>query len=232
MSECFELIRGVAIRVTEVDECGAPFEGGLYGVSKGFTTVTVTEEVEGGDEFIVKNADGELCINERSEDNLKRYTFDIEFCRIDPALVGLISKVDLEIDLTSGSPGSPGDGVVGYRPTLGILDKKFALEVWTRLGGGVCGPNGACFGYLLVPALTGAVISGFTVENGPVTFSTSGAYSFASTGWGVGPWDVLGDAITPRPLDDPMLDDQPYLMRTTCVAPPTELCGTAAYVLA
>ena len=207
-----ELMRGIVMRITEVDSCGCLLDaGGRCIVTSGFVSVAVEEQIESGEEFLIKNADGDLCFNQRSPDILKGYNVNIELCQVDPELIGLLTDVTLEEADTD---------TVGFRPELGKIDRHFALEVWTRVGGTACADEGELFGYLLIPHLTGGVLKGMTVENGPVSFSVEGAYTVATDCWGVGPHPVIEVLGEPAPLEDPLETTQPWLLRTTPVEPP------------
>lgn len=216
---CFRMVRGTRLRVTQLDECGNP--DGLYVVTKGFVQVALSSEIEAGDEFVEKNADGDLCINERSPDNLKRLTAEIDWCEVDPDLISIITGFPVE------EGESPGDSV-GIRVEEGPLNSHWALEMWTRLTGGACGEDGQCYGYYLIPFLTGGMIGDQTIANAAATFQTTGSYTSGGSGWGVGPWDVIGTDVAPTPLDDPITAVQHELLRVTCVAPPEPSCGAAA----
>jgi hypothetical protein len=95
--------------------------------------------------------------------------------------------------------------------------------VWTDLAGNVCDEAGnKCYGYTLLPLATGAALGDVTIENASATFQTTG-YTEGHSGWGVGPWDVIGSPA--GPLDEAMASDEHALIRTTCVAPPAAVCG-------
>jgi hypothetical protein len=183
-------------------------------VSEGWIEARVTAEYETGDEFIVKNANGDLCINERSPDALKRLNVAVDWCIIDPDIISLITGADLELD---------GTDAVGFRRHTGINESNWALELWAKKAGGACGPDGQCYGYYLVPFITGATLGDVTFGNAAFTFTTTG-YTQIGSGWGVGPWYVIGDPAAP--LDVAIGADQVDLLRDTCVAPPAAVCGT------
>lgn len=211
----FTPIRGRRVRVTELDECGNVNLDGQYVVSAGFIMATLGFENESGDEYVQKNAAGDLCVNERTADALKRLTVQIDWCQVDPDVVALITGFAVELDSLDA---------VGFRVTEGKYDTRFAVEIWTDLAGNVCDAQGnKCYGYLLLPQVTGAAIDGdLVVENANMTFATSG-YSEANSPWGVGPWDVIGDPAAP--LDDAIASDEHLLFRTTCAAPPAAVAG-------
>jgi len=208
-TEILRPIRGVRARITSLDECGCLEEDSSYVVTEGYIKVEFTPENEAGDEIIQKNADGALCINEKSQDSLKRVGVSIDWCEVNPDIINLITGFPVELDDTD---------VVGFRLKTGIFDTNWALEIWQRLAGAACGEEGACYAYWLLPYLTGASLTNMgPVQNGVTSFTTSG-YTVVPACWDVGPYDVIGDPA--GPLDVAIGDDELLLFRKTCVAPP------------
>lgn len=220
MTTCFAIVRGKRVRVTELDECGAPVAEGFFVVSDGFIQVALTSELEAGDEYVQKNADGALCVNERAPDNLKRLNVTVDWCNVDPDIINLITGYPVEIG------ESPGDSV-GFRITEGIADTRYALELWTGLAGADCAAGNVPYGYLLLPRVTGSTLGDITVGNATVTVQSTG-YTEGNSGWASGPWDVIGDPLTPTPLTDPIASNEHALLRVTEVPPPTAVCGSQA----
>lgn len=217
-TECIAVVRGKRIRVTQLDECGAPDLAGSYVTSDGFVTATLSVEVEAGEEIIVKNADGRFCINEKSDDAIKRLNVEIDWCQVDPDLISIITGSPVELD---------GEDSVGFRIKEGTVDAKWALEIWTGLAGGQC-EGDPCFGYLLVPFVAGSVLTGdVTVQNGETTFQTGG-FTKGGSEWGVGPWNVIGTPGAEGPLDVAIAADEHALLRKVCVPPPAAVCGAQA----
>lgn len=221
---CYALVRGRRMRVTALDECGAPPEIGTpnsMAVTKGFVSVTVEVDVEDGDEFVVKNADGDLCINSRSRDQIKRLNLTMEFCQVDPGLFSLVTGMELELDPTTPTPD-----VAGFRLKEGALETNFALEVW----GGI--PNAPCVVgqalpsvYNLFPYVTNGILQGYTIENDAATFEIT-AWTNGGSGWGVGPYNVIRNALgDPAPLAVAIDDITHLVQRRTTVAPPEPVCG-------
>jgi hypothetical protein len=218
----FPIVRGKRLRVTRLDECGNPpppqDECALV-VTKGFITVGLTAEVADGDDIEQKNADGDLCISDKSRDQFKRWNLEAEFCEVDPALLSLVSNVNLEEDWNSD--------VVGIRTYQGAPEGSFALEVWAGIPGTDCLPGEPTnYGYLLLPFVIPGVLGDITIENGAATFSIGG-HTRGAGGWGVGPYDVVPtDALnTPGPLSTVMGPTEHHLLRTTTIAPPDPAVG-------
>ena len=218
---CFTPLKAKTIRVTELTECGCVPEGALYVVSKGFTQVTLSAEVETGVDYFERNADGDPCVDDRDDDILKRHTAAIDWCGIDPDIISLTTGNPLEVDGTG-----PEAIVSGYRGKRGALRARWALEMWIHLGGSACDDEGnQCYAYFLLPFLAGGYIDGQTFSNARATFQTTGSYTKGGDCWGVGPYSVIGTPEAATPLTTAMAPDEDYLHRITCVPPPEPSCG-------
>jgi hypothetical protein len=227
-TKCFTVVRGKRLRITRLDECGnppPPLDEAAFVVTKGFITVSLSANTADGTDIEQMNADGDLCVVDRSRDQFKWWDVEIELCDVDPGLLSLMSNVNLEEDWNSD--------IVGIRGYQGAPEGAFALELWSGVPGTDCLPGEPTnYGYLLLPFVNPNVLGDITIENGNTTFTVSG-YTRGSGGWGVGPYDVIPTDIdnTPGPLLDPMESDEHHLMRLTTIAPP-DLgdCGLQAMV--
>lgn len=222
---CFSVVRGKRLRITRLDECGNPPEDETPNslvVTKGFISVGLSAVSADGTDISQMNADGDLCVNDRSRDQFRRWDLDIELCDVDPALLSMLTNVTVEEDWDGN--------VVGIRQPEGSTVDSFALELWTGVPGEDCLPGqDATYGYLLLPFVIGGSLGDVTVENGNTTFSVS-AFTKGGGGWGVGPFDVVAeDALnTPGRLDLPIAAGEHMVLRTTTVAPPDPECGAQA----
>lgn len=219
-TECISSIQGIALRVTRLDSCGAPFNGSDcdFVVSEAFLSIGLSPEFEEPDEFLVKTAHGSLCMNELGQIQLKRYTLELGVCTVDPDLFNIVSGVTAIMDFDGNTVGFEVDQDSSH-------NANFALEWWSRI------PNDECTGepryvYWLLPWVKNGRILDFSVENGPMIWSLIGE-AVASSGWGVGPYDVVPvDGVnTPGPLLDPMVQGQILHVQITTIPPPTENCG-------
>lgn len=224
-TKCYAQVRGRVIRVTRLDSCGNPDPGAsAVVVSKRVSTVTIDEVTDDGTNIRERNFGDELCIVDDAFSQIIGYTADINLCGVDPELVSLLT----------GQPvvtNAAGD-IVGFDATTNIdLDSfGFSLEVWSRIAGAACDPSGfRPWGYTLFPFLKGGRIGGFSFENGPVSFTISGAQTRDGNGWGVGPFDVDRDETTaPSPLNSAIGVNTHYRNIMVTLDPPAASCGAFA----
>jgi hypothetical protein len=221
---CFKPVFGKRVRLTRLDACGVPVAVGdttecIEVVSDGFITLTLSSETEEGTEITQKNASGAVCISQKAPDSFKRFTLEMEFCGVDPYLLSFMTNMDPYLD---------GTDVIGAVAYEGVVDDKFALELWTGLAGQACEAGAEeASGYLLLPFVNAGVLGDIEVTGeDAVTFSVQGAYTVSGHAWGVGPYDVvLDETDAPAPLPTPLEPDQPLLIIETGMAPPPAACG-------
>lgn len=226
-TRCFRSIQGLALRVTRLDVCCAPVTGTAcdFAVSESFVTLNLTAEIEEPDEFIVKLANGKLCINETGCATLKRYNVELTICNADPDLFEIISGVSTVVDFQGT--------VVGFEIDQDLGEcNRFALEFWTKVVGDQCidpVTGAAQYLYWLLPCLQNGRIGDITIENGPLTWTLTAEATPSST-WGVGPFNVvpLDADNTPSPLLVPIGSETALHVQFTTLPPPTELCGCQA----
>ena len=229
-AKCFSLVRGRAMRVTALDGCGRPKKGACSTVvSDGFVSAAFTANTDTGDEISVTNAAGRICVRDTPCPVFTGYTLELTFCEVDPELLSLLTGQQPVYDAQT-------QDAIGFRMNSDIsaCDSGFALEIWSNVPGIACDPDDAsggagAFGYLLVPFMQGGVFGDFTVENDAVSFVVSGAGTKAGSGWGTGPYDVVGDATgTAGPLIEPIDKGDHLHIQVTTVAPPEPTCGCEA----
>lgn len=127
----YSVVRGKRVRVTRLNSCGVypvPTTTNSLVVSSGFISVQYAMDYEDGDEHIQKNANGDLCINDKACDQFKRVMVTISFCEVDPDLFSLVTGATLEVD-SSGID-------VGFRVSEGVVCSNFALELWAGTDSG------------------------------------------------------------------------------------------------
>jgi hypothetical protein len=214
---CFSSIKGLRMRATRLTSIGKWATGTTASaVSAGFVSIALKDNIESGSEYKQKNASGDFCINERDRDLLNWIELEIAFCSVDPELVELITGQRVLHDQAVKSVGFTKANVV---PT------DFALEVWTKVGGGGVGNHQ--WVYWLLPHVTNGWFSDITLEDGTATFSVK-CNTAINQYWGKGPYNVVAaDAqLTPGPLTtEPVLATEHLYTRLTEIAPPAVACG-------
>lgn len=211
-------IKGKTVRLTRLDECGAVVEGSCTTlVADCFVSVTLTGEYEAGDEFIQKNAWGELCINDKDGDVLKRVNVAIQFAEINPDALDIIAQAN---------PVISGGNTIGASFGTDLNQSSFALEVWTKRTGQDCSPGGTPeWGYFLIPFVKNGKIDGdITIENAALTLSLMGEAFPASASWGQGPY-------TPNAFQETFPTGDIFGMVVTTAQPPSDTDGCVPYVV-
>ena len=224
-SKRFSPVRGRVMRMTRVDGCGRPVYGDDSQVtSEGFVTVTFTASNDAGEEIRVTNANGVVCVQEPGKSSFNGYGIEIAFCNVDPALFGLATGQKVIEDPATGE-------AIGFKMNSDVDpdDSAFALEVWTGVPAVECSDQGqGTFGYLLAPFLKGGVFGDFTIENGAITFSISNATTRKGSAWGVGPYQVMLDALgdPSQLIGNAVVETGDHLVAMLVeVAPPTDAAG-------
>lgn len=210
-------LKGRRMRLTRLDSCGAPVEGDCTTVvTDGFVQVTLSAEVETGDEYLLKNAWGDFCINEKDADRFKWVTATIQFCEIHPDVASVIGG-DVITPLEDG-----GGDVIGFSVgTAGNLE-AFGLEVWTKVAGAACEGGDPEWGYFLLPFIRNGRPDGdLVIENGTLTFQMRGD-GFGAESWDSGPYDE-------NPLIDLMPDGDLWAVVKTTIQPPDVTDGCVAW---
>lgn len=224
VSKVMKPVKGRRLRVTRLDGCGRFVYGDASTVvSNGFVSVAYSAITVESDEINQTNAAGERCIYEPAKPSLVGYSAEITFCEVDFELFSLIT----------GSPliYGPDDEVIGFAidTSIDMEDTGFGLEVWVGTAGGdAClDPNASGnFGYVLNPFFQGGIVGDYTIENGAVTFTITGANTRDGSPWGVGPYNViLNELGVAGPLLSPVNTTTPMLVMNTNVAPPSAVYG-------
>jgi hypothetical protein len=217
------------MRVQTVNSCGTPSVGScVSAVSTGFVSVEMQDQVESGQEIIVQNAAGVLCVNEKSPKQLKWIDVTIAFCNVDPEMFGLITGSTLVLN-DAASPAA-----VGFQTrTSNYAAGSFALEVWTNISQAQCATVGTFslvpYGYFLLPNIVEGTVGDVKIENGAVSFTVSGRTK-QGTNWGTGPKNVLANMTTgaAEKLLIALPSDVHRHLQWTYMAPPTASCGCAS----
>lgn len=211
------------MRLTKVNGCGVPIT--TVGnksrlVTEGIVKVGLTAEYEDGEDTTKKNGAGKICVQHKDPDQLKYLAPEIEFCGIDPEAWSLITGQAIVTDSASNA--------VGMRFGSDPLDANFALEVWTDIPGVACETGEQLYGYWLIPFIGAGRLSDIELSVSAAEFTLS-AQTKPGTGWGVGPYKVVGEedagVTTPAALAEAMKATDHIHFQATTVAPPAATDG-------
>lgn len=223
-TQCAALARGKMMRLTRLDECGEVVEGLLSTlVTKSFVSVTVTPNYSDVEEITQPDANGDRCIDDRSDPDLRWLDLSIVICTTDPDLVNMITGDPLVLD------DAVAPNTVGFRIDAGLTGSAdFALELWSGVTGQGCTTDGfPTYGYWLFPWVTDAQWGEWVIQNGALTLTFT-ARAVMDSPWGVGPYDIRRDAAVPATLE-PLLTaigpEQMVHYQLTSAPLPTPACG-------
>lgn len=225
-TECIKPIGGTRMRATKVTNCGQVITGSssCQVTTSGFVTVERIVEYADPDQFVVKQANGDVCIRHRTKPQFLWFLYNMTFCGVDPDLYTLLTGNSKVFDDTPITPNA-----IGFNTDADLVGSSFfALEIWSLLTDELCDPAGhQPYAYWVAPLIgQGTVGTPLTWENGPVTFTVQAARSFGGGLWGTGPYNVQYNNLgTPSKLFTPMGVNQHDRMFRTFLAPPAEVCG-------
>jgi hypothetical protein len=155
--------------------------------SEGIVTAAFTANTVESEEINVPNFAGKRCVYEPAVPELAGYGVDLTFCNVDFEFFEIITKQTLVFAADGSVVGLEAD------TKIALDDEGFALETWTgTVGADVCDDPDAegAYGYLLLPLLKGGILGDFSVENGAVNFTITGASTREGNQWGNGPYAV------------------------------------------
>lgn len=225
--ECVNMSRGKMLRVTKLDECGAVVTGeGSSLVMKAFVSGTLTPNYLEPEEISQADANGDRCIDDQSDVALRWIDISLIVCTTDPTMINLITGDPLVLD-DAATPNT-----VGFRIDADLSGSaNFALEMWSGVTGQACAVGGfPKYGYWLFPWVKDARWGEWVVQNGALTLTFT-ARAVIGSGWGVGPYDVRRDAVTPatlEPLLTPIGATEAMHFEVTSAPLPTPACGAVA----
>lgn len=207
---CFAPVRGSAVRVTELTKNGAVPATMRAASSRSVVKITIDEITEASAPLHHRDEYGSLRLRSVKSDQLLRYEIGVDFLRVDPGLLHLLTGVPLVHDVRGN--------VVGFDAPSLLVGPAFALEVWSRLAG-----RTTEYGYTLFPFLKGGRLSGFVFENGLVSFNLRQARTMGNSQWGRGPYNTIqSDSL---PMDTAVSGNTSWRSIIVSGSPPEQYNG-------
>lgn len=228
-----KVVRGKRLRATTVDRCGFPLVGPKAQlVTKGFVSMKFANVWKDASDLEQENADGELCVADRTAPQLKWATVEGVFCDVDVELFHMFTGNKLILDYA--------DKPTGFIQGKSVnTEVGVALELWSGTAGDDCevpvddsvltqGAGIRKYGYWAAFAVIEATLGDIEIGASVATFTLSGR-AVSAPMWGRGPYDVVAqdEDNTPGRLLEPIGKDEPWLMDTVTIAPPAVTNGAA-----
>jgi hypothetical protein len=223
VSSCATPIKGTHYRIVKLDVCGNPVTGtgSMVIVSKGFVQVQLEPQYEDGVEFFERTADGSVCVNQKDDPVLKRFTVTVDLCEVNTTGMAFLAT---QRELTANGAGVTG---FGFAFAEGSPSNRYSLEVWQQVAGsGACDATGAQrYIYNAWPNLGATKIGNYTIENGRSTMQwmseSRAGTTTATTGWLNGP----GSGTSWLPTGESLGTGEHWLWNITTTTPPSPACN-------
>lgn len=228
----FPVVKGTKLRATKVNNCGRPISGAAnYVVTSGWVSSTISPVFQEAEELEQRNAEGRVCVLDRTPPERKYYNLTYVFCNVNTCLMTLFTSWQQELDWDGNA--------IGFRDQRRVeSDYGVGLELWT--GGRAANDcpvpttddifenddSGRDYGYFLTWG-TEFVLGDIEIGAQVSTFTLTGI-SFPAPQWGRGPWNVQAiDANgTAGRLITPVGEDQQLVVFRTPIAPPEDTPGS------
>jgi hypothetical protein len=191
---------------------------------KAFVSGTITPNYQDPEEITQPDANGDRCIDDRSDVSLRWLDISLIVCTTDPTMINLITGDPLVLNDNAPTPDT-----VGFRIDADLTGSaNFAIEFWSGVSGQACTVGGfPKYGYWLFPWARDAQWGEWVIQNGALTLTFTFRAVFGG-GWGVGPYMIRRDAVTPATLEallTPIGATQPMHFEVSSAPLPTPACG-------
>lgn len=235
-NSAFPVVKGHAMRLTKVGNCALPVREGKNSiVTDGFISVGITNVMKDAEDLEQTNAQGEICVADRTAAQLKWHEVTITMCNVDPEILGFLTANPIVLDYANKP--------VGFRSTREVrVDSGAALELWSGIGGADCVEpesddvfesaavtGGRSYGYFLLPWIKEAVIGDIEVGASVLNLTITGITG-APSAWGRGPYNVVEESagVAGRLLT-PMSGENHMHVQRTAIAPPKPTDGAVEF---
>lgn len=232
-----KVVRGKRMRVTRVDRCGMPLAGPKAQlITKGFVSINYSQEMKDAEDMEQTNADGEICVSDRTAPQIKWANIEAELCDVDVELLSIMTGLPQVLDWQNRP--------TGFRINDQVpVDEGFALELWSGTAGDDCDePEDDSiltattptleYGYWLAPAVIEGVIGDIEIGASAATFTVTGR-AVSAPRWGRGPYDVVANGAGNEPgrLLVPIRNKEFIHVEKTTIAPPPVSNGSLPLTL-
>jgi len=184
---CPSSVKACALRTTRLDNCGIstdPLDAMSRTVVKAFSLLSITPDLEAGDDLVMKNACGDICIRDKDCDRLKGFDLELTLCGVPfPQLEILLGVIPLD----GANPGDIKGGVMPAQTDPCVEGRM--LELWSKNAkNGTC-DNPAIIGdeppYVqwLLPKTDNWQISGALEFNNQILEITLKGYAEPNANW-------------------------------------------------
>lgn len=234
----YPLVFGVKLRLTKVNSCGLPLAGPANRiVTDGFVTANFTPQLKDAADLDQNNAEGLICVTERTAPQRKRWQMALELCNVDTGVIALLTSWQQLLDYA--------DNPNGFQDSESVeSDLGVAVEIWTGGKSATDCPapttddifsnpgTGKQYGYML--AFGTEFMLGNVNVGAQVSTLTLTGITFTGPQWGKGPYNVaaIDSSNTAGRLLTPTNDDSQLLMFRTPIAPPENTSSGAPAALA
>lgn len=233
----FPVVRGKRLRATKISSCGLPIAGPANRiVTKGFVTLNLNKVERAAQDLEQENADGEVCVADRTAPQRKWYTPALELCNVNTELITLFNGWEQYLDYN--------DVPIGFRDQAEVDDQYgVAIEVWTggRADDDCPTPTGDTifsaagtglkYGYWLFGG-TEWSLGDVKIGSSVSTFTLTGK-TIAMPHWGKGPYNVsaIDDTGKAGRLLVPVGQKEHLTVFRTPIPPPAVTDGAASLAI-
>lgn len=211
------------VRITRVDQCGAPVTGQHAFVSDCWASVSMNTVEDEQDDKIYRAPNGNICAIKRGCVSLLGYDVEIHAQQLSPEMLEVMTGNPVVMDNLAA--------VAGIDDCAIDCNEGFALEMWSTLLGQPCTTTGAQqYLYMLLPWITNARLGDLEFADGTLDVTINGS-TRAGGQWDVGPYNVVLNGAAPGtagPMLTPLGATCHRRMQTTTVAPPAASCAYVA----
>jgi hypothetical protein len=219
---CPLIANASVMRITRVDECGAPVEGPNNAfVAECFSSIAMANVTDEQDDIIYRAANGKVCGYRKGCVSFLGFDVTLSVYSVSPELLEIITGNPVVMPATGTAP-------IGIDTCSVQCNTGFALELWVEVLGEACTGEDPQFLYILIPWITNGIIGDLEIGSESVTLELTGS-TRANGAWGVGPYNVqegVGGAC--GPMLTPLGDTCHRRIFTSACPPPVASCDYVA----